>query len=64
MVTLESASRRAWRQEDDPKLIILTLAALSPSRALLVRLPEAVPPALAHSSRLASSASCANWSSI
>jgi hypothetical protein len=63
MVTLESASRGAWRQDDDPRLAILTLAVLPPSRDLLVRLPKVAPPALDHSSRLASSASCANWSS-
>jgi hypothetical protein len=58
-----SASRRGWRQDDDPKLAILTLAVLSPSRDLLVRLPGVVPPALVHNSCLASSASFAKWRS-
>jgi hypothetical protein len=35
VVTRESVSRSVWRQDDDPKLTILTLAVLSPSRDLL-----------------------------
>jgi hypothetical protein len=63
VVGRESMAGRVWRQDDDQSSQFLRWSVLSPSRDVLVRLPEGDPSAMAHSSRVASSASSAKWSS-